>query len=313
MNCIAQSAKTEADVAKVQHLLETMERLSVENEDEGLKPNTRAYNALIKALSQLRSKDAASRAEAVLFQLIERDDLTPDGATFINAIHAWKNSRHFTAGTKAEKLLELQEGLAMKETKGVASDLWPTVRVYNAVIDAGARSTDTGKAVWARRIFDKMEQVYLKQTYSSSGAGDVEESEKLAPNVRSYNGVLNACAFTRIKKGIPAEESKKESMEAFRVAVQTMNEIRDHPTLAPNHVSYGMFLKACANLLPPSNDKRDAVVENVFRKCAKDGHVHKFVLESLQEAASPRLIKTLLGGKLAEDISIPVEWTRNTN
>eukprot|EP00978_Attheya_sp_CCMP212_P023870 scaffold74058_cov60-Attheya_sp.AAC.1 len=50
MNCIAQSAKTEADVAKVQLLLETMERLSVENEDEGLKPNTRAYNALIKAL-----------------------------------------------------------------------------------------------------------------------------------------------------------------------------------------------------------------------------------------------------------------------
>eukprot|EP00978_Attheya_sp_CCMP212_P007616 scaffold17658_cov54-Attheya_sp.AAC.2 len=92
-----------------------------------------------------------------------------------------------------------------------------------------------------------------------------------------------------------------------------MNEIRDHPTLDPNHVSYGMFLKACANLLPPSNDKRDAVVENVFRKCAKDGHVHDFVLESLREAASPRLIKTLLGGNLAEDIQIPIEWTRNTN
>eukprot|EP00978_Attheya_sp_CCMP212_P047587 scaffold422242_cov47-Attheya_sp.AAC.1 len=64
-----------------------------------------------------------------------------------------------------------------------------------------------------------MEQVYLKRTYGSSGAdGDLEEAEKLAPNVRSYNGVLNACAFTRIKKGIRTEESKKESMEAFRVA-----------------------------------------------------------------------------------------------
>ena len=102
----------------------------------------------------------------------------------------------------------------------------------------------------------------------------------------------------------------QELLNAFKVAVSTINDMRASPTVSPDSTAYGLFLKSCTQLMPPSV-KREAVVENVFRKCCSDGQVGENVLGELNAAASKTMCRRLLGGNLEDGVSIPIEWSRN--
>ena len=132
---------------------------------------------------------------------------------------------------------------------------------------------------------------------------ECQKSDKdVTPNLRTFNNILNACAYT---KGEP-----KELMSAFRIAVDVINDLRKSQTLTLNPVSYGLFLRCCTQLMPPS-DKREAVVENIFRKCCNDGQLGSYVLHELSHAASPELCTKLLGGDMEDGVNLPMEWSRN--
>jgi DNA-binding FadR family transcriptional regulator len=277
-------------IEKIQDLLRDMARM-YRMGDKEYRPDTQCYNVLVKAIGQNPSiHNGAAQAEELLYEMMEafqdgNDGLRPNGATFVNVYNAFRTSNDPNAGTRAEKLLELQEGMS----EGRDDDLKPDVRAYNAVITVVARSGDPKKAERAKRILDRMKKL-------QKGDKDV------SPNLRTYNNILNACSYT---KGEP-----KELMSAFRIAVDAINDLRESSSLTPDPVSYGLFLRCCTQLMPTS-DKREAVVENIFRKCVNDGQVGSYVLHELSNAASPQLCRKLLGGDMEDGVNLPMEWSRN--
>lgn len=83
-----------------------------------------------------------------------------------------------------------------------------------------------------------------------------------------------------------------------------MNESDD---MKPDQVTYGMFLRSCA--LMEKNEKRDKVIENVFKQCCEDGLLGEFALKEFLKAGSKnlrRLIQGVGGGS-----RIPRAWKKN--
>jgi pentatricopeptide repeat protein len=252
---------------------------------EEFKPKTDAYNTVIRALGQ--KSDGAEEAEDILFELLSRfrngeKGIRPNADTFRNVLSAQRRKKNASAA-KVEQLLQIQEGLyaATKE-----DDLKLDGRTYNVALYIISRSRDSKKAVRARRILDKMMEL---------------KDRKIQVNSRAYYNLLSACAFTIGSPG--------ENLEAFQIAVDSLKELRESRQLKPDSSCYGMFLKACANLMPESR-KRDAVVENVFRKCCADGLVDQLVLTEFERASSAALQLEIIGGFL-DDVRIPEEWGKN--
>lgn len=267
---------------QVQSLFEEMKKAFRMGEEEYLQ-KTDAYNVLIRALAQ--KADGAEKTEAMLFEMIERfrdgdEYLRPNADTFRTVIAA-QQRRKQVSGAKVEQLLNIQEGLFATTKK---DDLKLDGRTYNLALKVIARARDSNKAIRAKRIFDKMKV-------------DGEN-----PSVRSYYTLLSACAYT---VGNPAE-----NMEAFQLAIDTLKELRESLDREPDNACFGMFLKACGNLMP-ENKKRDAVVESVFQKCCSDGLVNDFVLNEFERASSEALQLEILGGFLEDGVRLPEEWSRN--
>lgn len=280
---------TVESVEKITELLQQMARWFRMGHEE-CQPDTQCYNVLIKATGQVPGMQ--TQTEEILSDMLETYEqggtfLRPNGATFVNVYNSLRSTDDpDAAADTVEKILELQEGMV----KGPNDDCKPDVRAYNAVLAVISRAKDPNKVERAKSILERIKVLRDK--------GD----KAVAPNLRTYNNMLNACAYT---KGKP-----KELMAAFRVAVDCINDLRESPMLSPNPVSYGLFLRSC-NQLMPASDKREAVVENIFRKCCSDGQVGQFVLHELSQVASPGLCRKLLGGDMDEGVSIPMEWSRN--
>jgi pentatricopeptide repeat protein len=254
--------------------------------EEHYKPKTDAYNTVIRALGQ--KIDGAEEAEDILFDLVSRfrsgeKDVRPNADTFRNVLSAQRRRKNPSAA-KVEQLLQIQEGLY---TTTKEDDLRLDGRTYNVAIYTISRSRDSKKALRARRIVDKMREL---------------DDRKNQINLRTYFNLFSACAFTI--------GSPEENLEAFQIAVDALKELRESTNQKPDSSCYGMFLKACANLMPESR-KRDAVVENVFRKCCSDGLVDEFVLSEFERASSASLQLELLGGFLEDDVRVPEEWSKN--
>lgn len=275
------------EVESVQRLFQEMLKAYRMGEEEYL-PRTEAYNVLIRALGQ--KKDGGEEAEAMLFEMIEQyqdgdEDMRPNAETFRHTIAA-QASRKKVAGVKVEQLLQIQDGL-YSSTK--ESDLKPNALLNNAALGVIARSNDSKKATRAKRLVEKMKE---------------SEDQDNMVSRKAYYLLLSACAFTR---GTP-----EEKFEAFQILVDTLKELRNYLDIEPDSSCIGMFLKGCANLMPPSR-KRDAVVESVFTKCCADGLLNEFVLNEFERAASEALQLEILGGFLDDDVRLPEEWSRNAS
>lgn len=278
-------ASLEDGTEKVQALFQEMLKAYRMGEEEYL-PKTEAYNTLIRALGNKR--DGGEEAESMLFEMIDQyqsgeDDVRPNAETFRQTISAI-SSRKKMSGVKVEQLLQIQDGL-YQSTK--SPDLKPDARLNNAALAVIARSRDSKKANRAKRLVAKMKK---------------SEDPANMPSRRTYYSLLSACAFTQ---GTP-----EGNFEAFQIAVDTMKESKEYLGQEPDSGCTGMFLKACANLMPASR-KRDTVVENVFTKCCADGVLNDFVLKEFERAASEALQLEFLGGFLADDVRLPEEWSRN--
>ena len=283
-------ATQEGGVDKVQELFRRM-LTEFRNGKEEYRPTTSAYNVLIRALGQQRG--GAVEAEAMLYEMIDQynggdEEMCPNAETFRNVILAFKSKSKPGAGmaSKAQTLLQIQEG--MYKASG-NQDLKVDARVYNVALSVIARSKDAKKASKAKRIVDKYEK---------------SKDEALAPTVFTYFTLLSACAHT--------EGDAEEKFVAFQIAVDTLKFMRETDEYAPDSGCYGMFLKACASLMPSSR-KRDGVVENVFRKCGNVGLVTDFVLKEFERAASEELQLEVLGGFLADGVRVPEEWSINAS
>jgi hypothetical protein len=245
--------------------------------------DTDIYNALINCWGKSGNRGAAARAEEILQEMEDEyadgnANLRPNVQTYTSVIDAYAKSRDAEAPKRAEAILNRMDD---------DGTVRPNAHTYTAVIQTYARSDSPWKAKHAQAILHRMKDDY---------AGGNEEAR---PSVVTYNAVLNACEFS------VGETSEME--EAFRVACETLEEIRSRDYLTPDDITYGTFLGVIAKLMPKS-ETRNEFVELVFKRCCADGQLGPVTLKKLSDAASVSSIKRLLGGN---EENVPAKWTRN--
>jgi len=295
MSCCVRNTKLPKShsAVKVKKLIDVMDEES--NNRNDLDPKHKnIVNILVKVCH-------ATDAETLLFDMMDlyqndkNVDHRPNTASFINLINAWKDSGSPDAPKRSIELLELLSEIYRAELsqQNNVMDIKPDHRVYSAVQNVWVRSKEKHKAKQTQNLLLKL--IVLRE---STGDEDFE------PRLRQWNNVLNACVYTR--------GNQDERNEAMKILVETFNMMRNSSGVDANHVTYAMFIKGCARLMPVG-EKRDAVIENVFRKCCTEGYVSEFVFDTLVASSSQALCRKVMGGDVDNDdgVQIPEQWTRN--
>lgn len=116
---------------------------------------------------------------------------------------------------------------------------------------------------------------------------------------------MNACAFT--------VGNELEQVKALNIAYNMLTELESSPYGSPDAITYGTYLKVCANQMP-DGDLRRSIIEATLKKCIRDGQVGELVLQQLQLVAPADLYTELTGRQLENPISIndiPLSWKCN--
>lgn len=283
---------------RAEELLARMEDMYLAG-DKNLKPNTITYNSVIDAWAKSGEGTlGARRAEFLLEKmeaLYEAGDKTvqPNSVTYNAVLNAWARSGTRCCARKAENYVNHMWQLYEAGNKEVKPDGCS----YNTLINAVSKSQNEGKAQKALRILRRMDKLYQ--------AG----YKYTRPNAFTYTSVLNSCAFS-------FDGDQRARRKALATAIFTLKELQESHYGSPNHVTYGTFLKACANLIPIDDEMRRTIIEPVFLQCCRDGQVGDLVLRQLRDAAPEDLYHKLLGSvkKSRSNIKIqdlPVEWRCN--
>ena len=281
------------------------------NNKEDTRPNLFVYVNLINAYAKQSTSSAAGdssdgssaaeKAQEALFSMYteykegKNPDLKPNTQLVTTVMECWQRSGSNEAGEQAESLLGWL--LTRYEESGYQDDdLCPNEYTFASAIAAWAKSRRFGKAVRARKLLNRMVQLYE--------AGHV----KAGPNTHCYTAVINACAY--------CENEAVDKRNALKIAIATYKELCASSYGTPNKVTYLALLTALRNLLPPGTE-RTAAVQTVFRNAARDGHVDYQVIRRVQSALTQDELQDLLSAKLVSKKGevnlgkLPVEWTRN--
>lgn len=253
------------------------------------KPTKFSFNQVLTAWSKVKGQEAAQRAEDILLKMREigksnekNNDLTPNIVSYSSVVSAWCKSQHDDRGRKAERVLKMAE----KHHKRCDDDAIRLDNViYNLVIDAHAKTPSNKSHIRARAVLDRLIEQYD------------DGSKRCKPDVYSFSSVLSSCSNL--------SGSKKERRQAFEIAQATFDDMVRFG-VKPNHVSYGIMLKACSRLIPMGKERRKYVRE-YFRAACKDGCVGGMVLDRLKDASSKVQYEALLKGY--DENNLPSEWT----
>jgi hypothetical protein len=160
-------------------------------------------------------------------------------------------------------------------------------------LSAYARSAKSDKAERAFNLYQEMKKLY-------------DAGNKYArPNVVAVNAVMNACAYTT--------GDIRYQNRAVELAHNILKDLEQSPYGSPDQVTYGTFLKVCAQQMSDSHT-RQQIIAVLFKKCCRDGQVGNLVLQQFQSIASPDLFEEIIGRSIHEDVSmedLPPEWRRN--
>lgn len=279
---------------RAEEILERMEHLHEAGEDD-VRPTTVSFNAVIDAYAKSGEEGSARKAEELLrhmedlYKSGQNPDAKPNVRSFNSVINVWAKSGEKGSAQKAEEVLDLMEKLYEAGNE----DVKPDATSFSTVINAWARSYNFGKAERALNILRHMKDLY--------NAGN----ENVRPNVIIYNAVMNACAYTM--------GNLSEQTRAVEIAHAVLKDLEKSAFGKPDQVTYGTFLKVCANQMAESDTRRQ-IVEAVFRKCCKDGQLGNLVLQQLKTITSDEHYEKLVGRSIDEDVSVddlPSDWTCN--
>jgi pentatricopeptide repeat protein len=237
---------------------------------------TDVYRTLLFGFCQRQQVD---RAYAILEEMVERQ-LAPDCVCFDRILEA--NTQSDGPVARAYQVFRLLEA------QRLAGHVQPNERVYNSFIRALTRAKIPNLATKAQFLLQRM---YELET----------NNPEIRPTTFSYNAVLLAAAES------PADPTNEAAFKvAFKVAVETFNELRQDEREDLDHVSFGNMLR-CANLLPQDDPKREALIRSIFTLCCRLGWVNAFVIRDLQTVAEPAVWGDLLGVDDASDQVVAVE------
>lgn len=129
---------------------------------------------------------------------------------------------------------------------------------------------------------------------------------KLRPTVVSYNAVMNACAYT-------SNSDLQEQNRAIEIAHKMLRKLENSEYGDPDQVTYGTFLKVCANQMSDCSSRRQ-IVDSIFKKCCMDGQVGNLVLQQIRATSDEEQYQKLVGRSIHEDVrmeDLPSEWWCN--
>ena len=277
---------------RTEQILGAMERLYESVGLEKLKPRNTSFNAVLAAWSKSQQPEAADRTIAILsfMELLAATGdkaSAPDSATYNIVMSAFARSKDTGAGArKADAILRRAEKAHQKDPSHFDLD---TI-LFNTAMGAWSKANRPGSFRKARSILERQKALYA------------EGCKRCKPDVFGYTSVIASCAAETSTE--PAERA-----EAYHVAVKTFQELEESDC-QPNHVTYGIMLKACAKLLPVG-PARNKTVSKIFRECCQAGCTGDMAVSRLREAASPAMFKRLMQGHRRN--SLPSEWTSNVH
>lgn len=266
---------------KATEIVEKMEKLYMDGNDDVM-PDFVTYTGVINSWAKSSAPHSADMAERVLERMEQlylsgRGNIRPNIVTYNAVLNAFASCRDNDAPIRAEALLRRMEIMAQSKQHGKAAV--PDATSYNTVINAWARSGRTDKAKRALFLLSKMDGQYHRG------------SKRPKSDIISFNSVLNACATTPSAHKHSGEENIQ--LDAFRIAMRILGEMKSSQRIQPNHVTYGTLIKACATLLP-IGEERTTLLGRVFQECSREGHLSDSVIRSLRMAAPPALFSKLV-------------------
>lgn len=277
-----------AEVAE--DLLGRMNDLYVNHDGEA--PTTSVYNAVINAWASKTKSEKALQKVMDFVQIMDANDgkdpsvPEPNRITYNTVIKAMRDG-NVESAKMAEKIL------TKLETKGQSNaKMLPDSYSYTSVITAYGRSDAQNKASKALQILERLNRA--------------RESGNMAAitTTHSFNAALNACAFV--------VGNKEKKTEAFEIAIKIYGMLKEQSVA--DHTTYGTLLRIFATLLDPTDSRREALVDEIFRKASSTGNVGRLVITQLKFAASADQFLQLTGREVGGRLNVkdlPKAWTRN--
>ena len=302
-----------------------MKRLQIEY-GAVVAPNIETYNGIISILGKCGQIEDSER---IYNQISNDPSLSLDIITINSYLDALSRNRKTRMPEVALKILaEVEE-----KAKNNDGSIHPNTRTYNTVINILSKSgpkwcekaeevltrlekhmdTNTNQInlkpdiisystcinAWSKsRCYDKAEKAYtvLKRLERAYEMGIIESSLNIFP----YNGVLNACAFTKgdsknRKKAFTIAES------VFRDAIAT-----NRKDVQADEITYATMLKACTNLKGFENDHLH-FIKPIVKHCCGHGFLGPLVMKELNYTLSQTQRNELLGCQQDFD----PKWSQN--
>ena len=130
-------------------------------------------------------------------------------------------------------------------------------------------------------------------------------NKTLKPNVVIINAVINACVYTY--------GDWDEQQRAMEIAHNQLKLLESSDYGIADHLTYGSFLKVCANQMP-DGDSRKQISEVIVKKCIRDGQFGNLVLQQLRSMGPEEMYHDLVGYNIEEEITLedlPSNWHSN--
>jgi hypothetical protein len=319
LKCYLQSSENKAEHAdQALVCLDRIETLwKTQAQDTSLVPTNRLYNMVMNGFAKSHHRNAGERAMELLARMkrISSSELAvpfnhkavascrPDIISYTCAIECWSvsaASASSSAPTQAEALLN--EAQRLFEQTGDKS-LMPNLRTYTMAIQCFAKHN--GSVVKARSLLTRLQEQYEKT-----------KDPQLYPNsTYPFNYVLNCAANTLVD----------DKLDAFRVATQTYQDLRQSKIVSPDEYTFAFWLKCCHNLLDPNLEIRNQCIQYAFEECKQQGLVTDEVLTRLIQCSPPILVQSMLESQkrtkqpLGQMVNyrsltvqeLPLSWSRN--
>jgi len=193
--------------------------------------------------------------------------------------------------------------------KGMESDesMKPSAKTYSCVLLALANDRKAGNDQKAWDMLDRMKVVGVQ------------------PNAFTYNYIIN-CASYFVPSDDDVEIRQRKKMETFKIALASFQSLRRCITTTttldagPDSFTYSFFLKACLNLLPPDDTRRN-VVRQTVKECCERGVMSDQILRRLVRRLSEVEVIDLLSYcgsdsievnlKMVKVADLAPDWSRN--
>jgi len=282
------SSKDVEAAQRAEAILDLLQELS--ELDEELRPNAFTFHVVMNAWSQSSLPGAATNAERLLDNMIERNRagdkrLKPGKISFAICIKAWAGSGQIGSSEKALALLKRMQTWSKESEYNIA----PDIGMFNSVLRALANDSDVDKATKAEDILLQIESLNLR------------------PDLTTYNNILRCCGTTRSD-----DDGTKRS--AVRIATETLLRIQKAHEIIPDPYTFNFFIKVCDRLT--SGNEKLKLIKVAFHYCTKCGQFSAPVLSLMKNALTPNELKNILrieDNRNLQDLRVadfPKEWSR---